>query len=178
MRIISILSILLICACTRTADKDSKTNLTLSEINIKKEIRIAHPDTSLTRHSSSKVTIKNNRFTKHKKKKYPYNRMGELPGNDHFNGLPLIQELDLASIVLKNFPDTLKYLAKSSYSSFERFFPKSIQDNFEEGISTERTYYPRLIFKFQIFENEYSAKPYLEKLITIKKEKDGKLTAE
>ena len=107
-----------------------------------------------------------------------FGRIVEFPGNNNFNGKPLVQQLEIKSKILSLFPDTLKQIAKESYLSFESFFPVSIADNFEKGISTKQIYYPKLIFQLQVFENVYASEPYLEKMIVVKKETNGELTVE
>jgi len=101
-------------------------------------------------------------------------RFSEFPGNDHFNGKPLVQQLDLSKKTLEESPDTLSNLAMESYKGFEGSFPTSISCNFDEGTSKEHISYPKkLIFRFQIFENEFATKPYLTKDVVVKRTDEG-----
>ncbi|MEI8201851.1 MAG: hypothetical protein WCH34_02495 [Bacteroidota bacterium] len=112
------------------------------------------------------------------KSKIRYERMGSYPTDDNFNGQPLLEQCDIPSNILKSVPDTLLKLAKAYYLNFERLFPRSIADNFETGVSTEHITYPKLIFQFELFENEFAEKAYYVKSISIIKDINGKLVVE
>ncbi len=106
-------------------------------------------------------------------------RFVEFPGDDNFNGKPLIQQVEISQKMLEKFPDTLKNLAISRYKTYEQYFPITIADNFDDGISTEIISFPeKLIFTFQLFEDEFSSKPYLIKDVVIKRNEKGELYAE
>jgi len=101
-------------------------------------------------------------------------RQVEFPGDDKFNGKPIIHQMDLSADILKEFPDTLSKLAVDWYKSFDGYFPKAIADNFEEGVSQEIIVYPdRLTFEFQMFESKYDSVPYLIKKVTVKRNTTG-----
>ncbi len=178
MKIIVIISFLIFCSCKQTTVKNINTSLNKSEKMIVKDTIVVHSDTISTNRKLKKDTIVMKSIIKHKILKIPFIRMEEGPSDSHFNGEPMIHQVDLASKVLQLYPDTLIHLAKQSYLNYEHYFPRSIQDNFEQGISTEQIYYPKLKFMFQLFENEYAARPYLEKQIIIIKERDGAIKAE
>lgn len=130
-----------------------------------------HPESTL--HATTKKTVLNK-----KRIRREYLRSAETPTDAHFNGKPLIRQLNLALPVLQIFPDTLMHLAKDYYAGYVHLFPVSVQDDFERGVSTERIHYPKLIIEFQLFGSEYESKPYLVKLISVKKESDGTLKIE
>lgn len=178
MRIISILTLLLICACAPTPDKNNQTAFNETDTNIKKENNVVLPDTSLANREVNVDTVTRKITKKNKTTTISYIRMEAVPRDNNFNGEPMVQQIELASKILQFYPDTLVTLAKERYAGYDRYFPVSVQDNFEEGISTERIHYPKLIFEFQLFENEYASKPYLVKQISIRKEINGTLTAE
>ncbi|MBN2892316.1 MAG: hypothetical protein JXL97_10635 [Bacteroidales bacterium] len=107
-----------------------------------------------------------------------YSRCIQFPGDNNFNGKPLIHQLDIKLEDLENNPDTLNNLAKNWYWNFKDSYPISISDNFEDGISKEIIDYPKkLIFEFQLFEDEYSAKPYEIIFVTLRNE-NGELQIE
>ncbi|MEI6349258.1 MAG: hypothetical protein WCP69_15035 [Bacteroidota bacterium] len=176
MRIISIITILLICACTKAPEK--AVEATLSQNESKTKTDVIPSDTSSDKQPTKEKSVNRKSLITQKAKNEIFTRTEEGPNDDNFNGQPMTQQLDLASNVLKIFPDTLIHLAKARYSNYDRFFPRSIADNFVDGISTEHISYPNLVFRFQLFENKFAKKPYLEKLITIKKNIDGTLRAE
>ena len=95
------------------------------------------------------------------------------------NGAPITIQIDLSQNILNDFPDTLSKLAINQYNSYQNHFPRAIADNFEEGTSREIIYYPKkLIFRFELFENEYYGKPYLTKDITVRRNNNGELNIE
>ncbi|MCF8464290.1 MAG: hypothetical protein K9G41_05595 [Flavobacteriales bacterium] len=103
----------------------------------------------------------------------------EFPGDAHWNGKSVVQQIDLEQRLLEAFPDTLKNLALHRYSEYKEFYPVSIADDFENHISTEHIHYPsKLIFRFQMFENEYHAKPYSFQDIVVKRTPEGEFYVE
>ncbi|MBK7888596.1 MAG: hypothetical protein IPJ86_15335 [Bacteroidetes bacterium] len=156
----------------------NETAFNTSDTSIKIVNQAVSADTAITYQKISQDTV-HKKITKIKNKTpIAHIRYAEAPTNVNFNGKPMTQQLDLASKILQLYPDTLIHLAKASYSGYDHLFPVSIMDNFEKGISKQKIHYPKLTFEFQLFENEYKLKPYLIKLISIKKEGDGTLTAE
>lgn len=108
-----------------------------------------------------------------------YDRYSEFPSDDTWNGKPLVQQTEIPLKVIESYPDTLSARAVALYNSFVKFFPVSIADNFEEGISTEIISYPaKLIFCFQVFQDKYAATPYLTKKIIIRRNEKGETYAE
>ncbi len=108
-----------------------------------------------------------------------FTRMMQFPGDAQWNGKPMVQQYDLKSSLLQSVPDTLKRLALESYASYKSFFPRSISDDFENGISTEHVHYPpRLVFEFQLFENEFQGKPYAIRTVVVKRTREGELYIE
>lgn len=106
-------------------------------------------------------------------------RMIEFPSDDNFHGRPMVQQENIPAGIYKKNPDTLNKTAIARYKTYDHFFPKSIADNFENGTSTERIRYPeKLIFRFELFENDRAPKPYLIKDITVKRKPNGELYTE
>lgn len=104
---------------------------------------------------------------------------GESFNDENLNGKPITQQIEISKNTLENFPDTLVYLAFSRYNAYEHLFPKSIKDDFVNGISREQITYPEtLIFRFELFENEFGMTPYLTKDIVVKRAKNGELYTE
>jgi hypothetical protein len=104
--------------------------------------------------------------------KVEFCRYEEGPSDDNINGKPLVIQMEIAQTCYIQSPDTLLFVVKQKYQSWEHFLPKSIADNFEEGISTEHIHYPELIVNFQLFENGYSKNPY--SIISVKVYRDAK----
>lgn len=103
----------------------------------------------------------------------------EFPGDAHFNGKPMTQQENISNEILEEHPDTLSKLAIARYKTYDHFFPKSIADNFEDGISTEHIHYPeKLFFRFELFENESSRKPYIIRDIIVRHNPNGELYTE
>ena len=105
-------------------------------------------------------------------------RISNFPSDNNFNGAPLVQQLEIPKHEIDQSPDTFYAIAIARYESYRNFFPVSIADNFEEGISTEHIHFMPLIFNFQIFDSEYELKPYLVKQVTVHKEPNGQIVAE
>ncbi len=88
------------------------------------------------------------------------------------NGEQILIQEDLSENILASNPDTIKNYLKGFYQGHERFFPRSIADNFEQGVSKERISYPRLNFRVELFEDEYSKKPYKILSYSVRKENE------
>lgn len=109
----------------------------------------------------------------------PATKYTELPGDVHFNGKPMTQQVELSKKRYETYPDTLSNLAIARYKTYDSFFPISIADNFEAGISTERIVYPKkLIFNFQLFEDDATSTPYITKQIIVTRHENGLMIAE
>ena len=89
-----------------------------------------------------------------------------------FNGEPMLIQLELSEKVLAAHPDTIKNHLRREYLNQERNFPRSIADNFEKGISTERIYYPKLNYRVELFKNEYEKKPFQVLVYSVRKENE------
>lgn len=105
--------------------------------------------------------------------KIEFTRYEEFPGDIHINGKPLTIQMEISENDFNLFSDTLLILVKQRYQMWEGCFPVSIADNFEEGISTEHIYYPELIVNFELFEEPYSAIPYLIVPVKVYRDRDG-----
>jgi hypothetical protein len=124
------------------------------------------------------ITNKNNQ-SKNKEKSPPPVRYSDFPNDENFNGKPMTQQENISKAILEKYPDTLTKLAIARYKTYDHFFPKSIADNFEKGTSTERIHYPqKLIFRFELFENEVSWKPYVVKEVVVRRNTNGELYTE
>ncbi len=94
------------------------------------------------------------------------------------NGELILLQTELSLEELNRNSDVIQNLVKSSYLSMEFQFPRSIADDFENGISTERISYPKLNFTVEIFKDSYAKKPYQIKNYSVRKEKNGSLIVE
>lgn len=109
----------------------------------------------------------------------PQSRFEMLPGYDHFNGEPMVQQIEIPKETFKEFPDTLSKIAVARYKTYDEYFPRAISDNFEEGISHEHVVYPKkLIFRFMLYEDEFAKENYLIKDIIVLRDKSGNPYAE
>lgn len=139
-----------------------------------KEKDTLKPDFQIT---SAKTKSKNQR--KNKEITQSPTRMIDFPSDNNFKGEPMTQQENFPNAILEKYPDTLSKLAIARYKTYNYFFPKSIADNFEEGISTEHTHYPeKLIFRFELFENESSLTPYIVKEVILRRNSNGELYTE
>lgn len=132
-----------------------------------------------TENTTQKINEKKKDLVMHQENPESFELVGESYGDKNWNGKPIHQQLILTQKALKEFPDTLNNIAISLYKSYEHLFPRAIADNFEKGISKEIIYYPeKLIFDFEMFENQNSKKFYSTKAITVKRDFNGTLTTE
>lgn len=106
-------------------------------------------------------------------------RFINFPSDANFNGEPMTQQEQIPKDILEKYPDTLSKLAITRYKTYDYFFPKSIADNFEEGISTTNIHYPEaLIFRFELFENKNANKPYQIKEVIVRRNPNGEVYTE
>ncbi|MDO9000199.1 MAG: hypothetical protein Q7W45_10575 [Bacteroidota bacterium] len=139
-----------------------------------KEKDTLKPDFQIT---TDKTKNKNQR--KNKKIRESPARMIDFPSDNNFNGKPMTQQENIPKAILQEYPDTLSKLAIACYKTYDHFFPKSIADNFEEGISTVHIHYPeKLIFRFELFETEYSWTPYIVKEVIVRRNPNGEVYTE
>lgn len=110
--------------------------------------------------------------------KMEYTRFVQFPSDDHFNGKSLIYQLELSSEDYCINKNTLVSIMKVHYNLSKRYFPVSIPNNFEKGISKETVFYPKLNYSFQLFENSYSKTSHETIHLSIKKEMSGEFTIE
>lgn len=108
-----------------------------------------------------------------KKERAEYCRYEDGPGDSNFNGKPLTIQMEIHEDDYKLIPDTLLFIVKQKYQSWESYFPVSIADNFDEGISTEHIHYPELIVNFQLFEDGYAQSPYLIVPVKVYRDRSG-----
>ena len=188
IRLITIISMLiLLLGC----DSSTKNELSNSIIPSNNDIAIAIiEDTNLVKNQiedTIKCIIQNQTIVKDKniseenttKQTHTIGRYIELPSDDNWNGKPMTQQIEIPENVWNNFPDTLAKLAVARYKTYDYYFSIAIADNFEQGISTVMVMYPeKLIFRFQLFENEYMSTPYAIKEITVRRNENGEPYAE
>jgi hypothetical protein len=173
-RILIIILIFFCLSCKQKAESNVPDNEnSLESITVKKVSTMGADSTINTLNPSETEKVLDKKTVNESIGRYL-----EFPSDNNFNGKPMTQQLEIKQSVLKTSPDTLKQIAMERYSSYSSFFPVSISDNFEEGISTEHIHYTKLTFRFLIFENEYSLKPYVEEFVTIKRESNGELVVE
>ncbi len=185
MWFILLISAFLIFSCSspkedNSTTRNSKIDLVSEKDSIAedslKTIALANADTASKVNSESNLAKTN--YKKEQKVPDVYCRYLQFPGDDNFNGKPMTHQIEIKKEILESNPDTLKLNAVDNYSRFDMFFPVSIADNFDEGISTEIIHYTDLIFRFEVFEDEFAAKPHTIKEITVRKKDNGELIAE
>ncbi len=159
----------LLVACNN-ADTKSKEATVISQPQMDKlgidtnKLQIEKPDSlKETPHKEvSKLQIK----------REPQIRESEGVSDAKLNGEPILLQEELSVNILASNPDTIKNYLKGVYLGQERNFPRSIADNFEQGISTEYISYPKLNYRVELFEDEYSKKPYKILAYSVRKEKE------
>jgi hypothetical protein len=164
----------------QTIENRSETDSTHASQKKDTLIRTAKEKDTIKSDSQIKTVETNKKDqNKNKEKSPPLLRFSDFPDDENFNGKPMTQQEDIPKNILEKHPDTLSKIAIARYKTFDIFFPKSIADNFEKGISTEHIYYPqKLIFRFELFENEVSWKPYIVKEIIVRRNANGELYTE
>jgi hypothetical protein len=130
--------------------KQVKDTVTVNSIQVDSSIEIEKQDT-IFKKKAVKAKVKS---------KEVFIRFGEQCSDEKFNGAPIVLQENLSKAIFKNNPDTIKNYLKRFYQGQERLFPRSIADNFEKGTSKEYISYPKLNFRVELFENEYSKNPY------------------
>ncbi len=180
-----VILILIMAGCISNPDQNEQFSLvTKSETLVKQKDSIFPQQENLTIEKIDSVNMKSSTDSKPTKKPKSKMKMKDIglvryvdfPGDNHFNGKPLVIQVDLSEKKYNTNIDTVKQIAKSYYQLSEPSFPVAIADNFEEGISTEIRYYPRLTYELQLFENEMKTKPYAVIIVVVKREKDGNYT--
>ena len=86
----------------------------------------------------------------------PQIRLGEGVSDAKLNGEQISLQEELAENILLNNPDTIKNYLKSVNMRMEQTFPRSIEDNFTQGVSKEHIYYVQLNYRVELFSNPYS----------------------
>lgn len=164
---------LLIASCNNTDLKDVSTGYEKAELNsvIKDTTAIDTGKLQIIISDSSKEKP-HKEVSKPQIKRQPQMRESEGVSDSKFNGEPILLQEELSAKILASNPDTIKNYLKNLYLGQERNFPRSIADNFEKGISTEHISYPRLNYRVELFEDEYSKKPYKILGYSVRKEKD------
>jgi hypothetical protein len=94
--------------------------------------------------------------SKVKIKDEPQIRLGVGVSDAKLNGEQILLQEELAENILLSNPDTIKNYLKSVNMRMEQNFPRSIEDNFTQGVSKEHIYYPQLNYGVELFSNPYS----------------------
>ena len=172
-------------ACTRATDRSSSEQTKDSVMLPQGDSQLNSLDTHIEKRQiedTLKQQLPNNNLRtvqKPKEAQLSYQRYSELPSDNNWNGKPMTQQIELPQKILQENPDTLSRLAVAQYKTYDAYFPKSIADNFEEGISHEFVEYPKkLIFSFQVFEDGFSGTPYHTKNVVIRRNEKGEPYAE
>lgn len=104
-------------------------------------------------------------------------RFIDFPGDAHWNGAPITEQMNLSHAQFSLSSDTLIELSLSKFEDYKQFYPKSISCDFEGGTSREFINYPkRLVFRYELFENELAHKPYLIKEVIVERNHSGELS--
>lgn len=164
---------LLIASCNSTDLKDVSTGHETTELNssVADSSTVDTSEFKIIISNSSKKTT-NKEVSKPQIKRQPQIRESEGVSDSKLNGEPILLQEELSAKILAGNPDTIKNYLKNLYIGQERNFPRSIADNFENGISTEHFSYPRLNYRVELFEDEYSKKPYKILGYSVRKEKE------
>jgi len=164
---------MLIASCNNTDLKDVSTGHETEELNsvIKDTTAIDTGKLQIIIPDSSKEKP-HKEVLKAPMKRELIMRESEGVSDSKFNGEPILIQEELSKRILVSNPDTIKNYLKNLYLGQERNFPRSIADNFEKGISTEHISYPRLNYRVELFEDEYSKKPYKILGYSVRKEKE------
>jgi hypothetical protein len=104
-----------------------------------------------------------------------FERFSEMFSDSKMNGEAIIIQMNMAQSVFDSNHDTIECIVNNYYGVMEPYFPRSIADDFESGTSTEHISYPTLNFCIELFENEYSLKPYrvINRIVSKEKAKVG-----
>ena len=163
-------------ACTNTADNPEKEKTVVKNSVIVEKI-VVQVDSVVKKDSVVRFSKKTSAISGYRKKSFE--RINELGAtNEKFNGEYVSIQENIPSEILTKYPDTIISIVKSNYLMSQNYFPRSIADDFINGISTERISYPKLNYKVELFNDKYSDKPYSTIIISVYKAKDGTLVAE
>ncbi len=165
---ISLLFCFLAILSCRNSDKRLEIVDPIDKDTVVQKVNPIVVDTSETRPCITQPVDNKNR---HERLQVSYVRYMEGVSDNKLNGEIIIIQMDLAKSEFDNNPDTIEHFLNDYYSRLEPYFPRSIADDFENGISTERIHYPTLSFTVELFENEFAAKPYK----TVNKSINGKI---
>lgn len=163
----------MLVACNKTDTNSKVSNTETTEISQPKKDKLGFDTVKMqTEKPDSVISTSKTVVSKLPKRREPQTLLSEIVSNSKLNGEQiLLQEVLPENILLKN-PDTIKYFLKNQYLGQERNFPRSIADNFEKGVSTERISYPKLYYRVELFEDEYSKKPYKVLSYSVRKERE------
>lgn len=147
---------------------------TITSLKIQNIIDEFKADNQITKSKSQ-----NKSEIKTKAKNISQIRAIDFPNDAVLNGEPMTQQENISQDIFQRIPDTLTKLAIYRYKAYSNFFPKAIADNFEEGTSREIIMYPKkIVFRFELFENEFASEPYCIKNIIVNRNQNEELYTE
>lgn len=152
---------LLLVSCSNTNTKLENESVPVSEINEppKTKLNVDTNKLQIENTDSSKEAPQQKVARPPIKREFQM-RTSEGVTDNKLNGEPILIQMELTPKVLANNPDTMRNYVKALYLGQQQNFPRSIADNFEQGISTERISYPRLNYAIEMYEDAYARKPY------------------
>lgn len=165
----------MLVACNNADNKSKAPNTVATEISQtqKEELSIDTKKLQIEKPDSLKETPQKE-VSKLPIKRESQIRESEGISDAKLNGETILLQEELSEKILASNPDTIKNYLKGIYLGQERNFPRSIADNFEQGISTEHISYPKLNYRVELFEDEYSKKPY--KILGYSARKENEIT--
>lgn len=173
--IILLFTLLILVSCNTNRDKHSCNKMQNEVIVFEDKDSIPSNNTSLVTDTFKNINNDQVYYKSEDESPMPQSRYEILPNKEVWNGKPMVQQIEIPKEALVMKPDSLSKLAIERYKTYDKYFPVSISDNFEKGISTEHIIYPeKLIFRFHVFEDEFSKTPYLKKDITVRRNDKGK----
>lgn len=151
----------LFVSCRNTSTKLENEIVTVSEIKEPPKTKLNDDTNKLQiENSDSLKEAPQQKVARPPIKREVQMRTSERVTDNKLNGESILIQMELMSKVLTYNPDTMRNYVKALYLGQERSFPRSIADNFEQGISTERISYPRLNYAIEMYEDAYARKPY------------------
>jgi len=162
----------LFVSCNKVDKKSKVLNSVTTEISQPQKDKLANDTNKLQieKHDSLKETTYK-MVSKHQKVLTPQIRVSDQVSDAKFNGEKILLQEELTEKIFLVNPDTIKRFLKKQYLNQLRNFPRSIADNFEQGISTEHISYPKLNYRVELFKDIYSQKPY--KILEYSARKEG-----
>jgi hypothetical protein len=167
-------SFVLIFSCQQTNSPTEKKKIkTKIDKKINPKISKLNKDSLAILKFDSIKLVSPKKISSSRSQKVQLLRMSESVTNDKLNGAPIMIQEDLSAKEFSKDPEQLKNRLRGYYLWQERNFPRSIADDFENGISRELISYPRLNYVIELFEDGYASTPYKILNYSVRKEKDS-----